>query len=735
MLCHCAWFLAQNFNGKILDSENGRGIPLTKIDIVEWNVSVVSDEEGNFEIDQNGTESLLCKFSAVGYREVFTELKCCDSLVIRLSKDLHEIGEVRLHVGRNELGDNKTQRVSSIELERLGILNTLSITESLSQIEGVQMASYGPLNAKPVIRGLQGMRIVTLWDGMRIENQQWGSDHGLGISQTGISSVEVIKGPQSLLYQGDAVGGLIYLKEASFAPIHTIQTELNSQLESVSMGVSNSAIVKVSKKRLNINLAALYTSHADYSLPNGKFLSDSRMQDLGVKLNVGYRVNKVNLRLNYLYSNSIVGIPGHTHDTLVTPESFMTGEQNRNRSLPHQWIKNHFVNFKAIYFIHRKHKLALQANTGLNDLSEYEDKIFTPAINMLLLSNRTQVKHTWKLNQSSEILSGIQFGIQNNINGENALETILRNSMQQDFGMYTSFTKSIGDVKLHTVLRYDQRNILMEQQTLQYNNINVGIGLRKIWQTRENNRHDFSVNVSSGSRAPHTSELFSDGVHHGATRYELGDSSLSSEYIVQCDLDYYFSGEHFSFLFNPFFSRTFNFIQLAPRNYNVEEMPVYQYERIRQGWIYGLETQVHYHPHFFHALHFETGYSAAFGESSNGDYFHFFPQNRLQTTLRFDLSEFNLLGLNSLILRHQYFFEQNRVGNLESPSPSYHYLQVGATLSYDAKTPFTLSFGIRNILNTSYVNHLSRLKPLGLVEPGRSFYINLQWQSENRFKQ
>ena len=45
-----------------------------------------------------------------------------------------------------------------------------------------------------------------------------GGDHGLGISQAGMQSAEVIKGPMSLIYTGDATGGLLYLKDGSFAP-------------------------------------------------------------------------------------------------------------------------------------------------------------------------------------------------------------------------------------------------------------------------------------------------------------------------------------------------------------------------------------------------------------------------------------------------------------------------------------------------------------------------------------
>ena len=71
------------------------------------------------------------------------------------------------------------------------------------------------------------------------------------------------------------------------------------------------------------------------------------MQDMGGKFKLGYNSGKWNLELNYLYSNSRVGIPGHTHDSSGYAESFMIDDQDREYSLPHQKIQNHFANHQG----------------------------------------------------------------------------------------------------------------------------------------------------------------------------------------------------------------------------------------------------------------------------------------------------------------------------------------------------------------------------------------------------
>lgn len=70
----------------------------------------------------------------------------------------------------------------------------INLAEAISNIPGVDQNTTGAAIGKPVIRGLSGNRIVTYAQGIRAENQQWGSEHGLGVGEIGIESVEVIKG-------------------------------------------------------------------------------------------------------------------------------------------------------------------------------------------------------------------------------------------------------------------------------------------------------------------------------------------------------------------------------------------------------------------------------------------------------------------------------------------------------------------------------------------------------------
>ncbi|MDA9161727.1 TonB-dependent receptor [Crocinitomicaceae bacterium] len=726
--------IAQQLTGVVKDGLNNESIPGAKIELKELGVATFTDVNGRFKLEGNWPDEFMLQVSAMTYESKTIALSCCDSINLTLSPDPHDMDEVMVRVELRELQGSMTQKTDYMKLDKLDVITPLSISSALTQIDGVQMASYGPLNSKPVIRGMQGMRVVTFLNGMRINNQQWGGDHGLGISQVGMESAEVIKGPMSLIYTGDATGGLLYIKDGSFAPQNAYSIQMNTQFESVNKGSQNSLVYKVSGKKFRMSAAGIFSSYADYAYPDGGYLSDSRMQDYGGKFKLGYNSGKWNIELNYLYSNSRVGIPGHTHDSLATPTSFLVEDQDRGFSLPHQKIQNHFANIKASYFMNSKNKMEFYLNHGYNNLKEFEEKIFTPGIDMYLNASSFQVRHHWNPNKNLQVLSGIQASAQSNNNGIKAEERLIDDSDQYDVGLYSSLSYDFGGLKFNTVIRLDQRAVRSSNFNNDYSNINASIGIRKEWKAQT--RQDLAFHISSGTRAPHLSELLSDGIHHGAVRYILGDPSLVSERFVQLDLNYEISNEHVSLILNPYWTIANNYIQLAELDSVIDGLAVYEYQSMDLALLYGIEARLHYHPHFAHRLHFETGYSNTFGGElsfvQSGEDLYFMPQARLRSNIRIELSNKKTFGFASVLLQSNYFFSQSRVGPLETPTNAYATIDLGCQMKWDFEWPLQLSFGVRNALNASYVNHMSSLKSLGLTEPGRSFYINLKWQIEGK---
>src|SRR5215831_466042 len=86
-----------------------------------------------------------------------------------------------------------------------------NVIDIISKVPGVNSVTTGPNVSKPIIRGLGFNRILTLYDGIRQEGQQWGDEHGVEVDQYGVERIEVIKGPASLSFGSDAIAGVVNL--------------------------------------------------------------------------------------------------------------------------------------------------------------------------------------------------------------------------------------------------------------------------------------------------------------------------------------------------------------------------------------------------------------------------------------------------------------------------------------------------------------------------------------------
>ncbi|MBR3712743.1 MAG: TonB-dependent receptor plug domain-containing protein, partial [Bacteroidales bacterium] len=125
-----------------------------------------------------------------------------------------------------------TKSVESVDNEF--IMGNLggSLSESLEKIPGLSSITIGSSQGKPVVRGLGFQRVAVIEDNIRHESQQWGSDHGLEVDQYSVLEAEVIKGPASLEYGSDAVGGVLRLKTQKIPSKHTLKGCVNMTAKS-----------------------------------------------------------------------------------------------------------------------------------------------------------------------------------------------------------------------------------------------------------------------------------------------------------------------------------------------------------------------------------------------------------------------------------------------------------------------------------------------------------------------
>ncbi|UKB77351.1 TonB-dependent receptor plug domain-containing protein [Chryseobacterium sp. MEBOG07] len=201
--------------GKIL-FENGAN-PEAEIILKETSAKTTVNKNGDYKIRNltPGNYRLLVK--AKGYEDVeqkiYVEQKKTMIPDIFLARSSSRIDEITITGVSKEtlIKENPVAilSISSKQIERAVATNIIS--SLVKSAPGLSVVETGPNISKPFIRGLGYNRVLTLYDGIRQEGQQWGDEHGIEVAPYIIDHAEVIKGPASLMFGSDALAGVVSL--------------------------------------------------------------------------------------------------------------------------------------------------------------------------------------------------------------------------------------------------------------------------------------------------------------------------------------------------------------------------------------------------------------------------------------------------------------------------------------------------------------------------------------------
>ena len=229
------------------------------------------------------------------------------------------------------------------------LLNKVNISDILIDVPGVNFLKVGPHISKPVIRGLSTNRVVVYTNGIRLENQQWGYEHGLGLNQTGISSVEIIKGPSSLLYGSDAIGGVIYINPEKFLTEEKFSLDFGSYFNSNTTGTLNNLGLKWSGKNLNFLVRGTLLDHNNFKTGKEE-VENSGLNEKDLKVGLGFKnsILSSDFRFHKTGSNFQLQIPHEEHE-----------EEEHEEEGPYQKVNNTIFGFKNEFFVSENSTLEL----------------------------------------------------------------------------------------------------------------------------------------------------------------------------------------------------------------------------------------------------------------------------------------------------------------------------------------------------------------------------------------
>ena len=179
------------------------------------------------------------------------------------------------------VGDMKMKEtpmpILMLQAKELHQLPSTNLIDAIAKQPGVSQITTGSGISKPVIRGLGYNRIVVVNDGIRQEGQQWGDEHGIEIDANEVGSVEILKGPASLMYGSDAMGGVLVFKGMPTLPEGSIKGRVNAEYQTnngllgASFNLAGNLKGFTWDARFSKKHARAYRNRFDGYVPNSQF--------------------------------------------------------------------------------------------------------------------------------------------------------------------------------------------------------------------------------------------------------------------------------------------------------------------------------------------------------------------------------------------------------------------------------------------------------------------------------
>ena len=737
----------QSLSGQVSIINTSETVSDATIYFPQLEKGTTTDSNGQFTINNlpSGTQKIVV--SVIGFETISQNitLPTTQLLTFEIIPSIIEMDEVILSTPFHKLQRDNVMKVEQEKISDLQAKGAVTLSEGITNIAGVESVTTGLSIGKPVIRGLSSNRVLVYAQGVRLENQQFGAEHGLGVNDTGIESVEVIKGPASLLYGSDALGGVLYLNPERYAASNSSKTDVNTRYFSNTEGYSTNVGFKKSADQFKFLVRASQAEHSDYETKNYS-VTNTRFREQDLKAGLGYQSTNFKTDFRYNVNLSKLGIP----------EEIGAQSNSRTPLEPYQSLTNHILSSKSTWFFNNS---SLDVNLGFiyNDRKEFEDhhhdhdadhddedhdedahededheeeahededhddelEVEAPALHMKLKTFNYDVKYNLPTLGKFETIVGLQ-GM-NQVNTNYGEELLIPDATTNDVGVLATSHIHFETFDVQLGARFDNRNININNSIKkQYNSINGAAGIKASLLKNTVVR----LNLASGFRAPNLSELASNGTHEGTNRYEIGNIALKNEQNFQSDLALEYNNKHFEVFANGFYNHINNYIFLAPNGETIDDTPVYNYLQ-SDARLYGGEFGLHLHPHPLDWLHVESSFETVIGQQENKDYLPLIPANSLTNTLRVEFENTTFTKSYAFVKLKSTFLQSN-ISAFETTTPSYTLLSAGFGTTVSLfNNPLQISLSGTNLTDKVYINHLSRLKSEDIANMGRNISIGL----------
>jgi iron complex outermembrane receptor protein len=746
--------------------------------------TVSSDEKGNYAIKNLPAGKLNVHVSYVGYQLIDTLITLTASIVLdfKLRESTNRLSEVIVMQQKNTINNSILEQ--KLKLETIEKYSNQSLGDALKEIAGVSSLKTGNAIVKPIINGLYGSRVPIISNNVRLEDQEWGTEHAPNLDVNSAGKITVIKGASGLQYGGDAVGGLVIIEPLSVKK-DTLFGKTISNFDSNGRGGSvSSSIHKGNLIGWSYNALGTFKYIGDKTAPD-YVLSNTGNRELNFSGDIKFSRKKYDFTAFYSFFNAKIGILSASHignsfdlyQSINNQIPAVVNDFTYSINSPRQEVQHHIAKANFNYYWNEMASLSIQYAFQFNKRLEFDVRrrnyMNTAALDLDLkthsiLIDFKKVSHDWT------IKSGTNASYQTNFaNPETGIRPLIPNYDKLDLGVYGIVAHQFfNNFAVEAGLRYDFSNLeatkyyfksrwnergydpefsnfivsdydgtqWLTEPNFVFHNISASLGIHKEFD----NQLDWYANMSLATRNPNPSEFFSDGLHHSTGVIELGDLALKKEQSVKFSTTVQKKWRSFSLEINPYVSNIRNYMFLRPTDFETTirgTFPVWEYQQTR-AIISGIDFQSHWNlseqwQHFF-VLAYVNGYDV-----KNSEPLIDIPPLNINNKIRFSKKEWSQLALelkSELVLRQNQFPNNNFttdvivnndfvpvVVDISTPPEGYQLWHFYSEIKFKtfSKTKTTLAFSVQNILNTTYRDYLNRQRFFA-DEMGRNFQIQLK---------
>lgn len=731
MLLRVCWFVLglsshtspDTITGHVVDTAH-HGIAGVTVSLVELHRSTTSDSSGHFSFGEIAAGRFTLVASLIGYAPAVRpiEIPRESAVEITLAPTAFDLAAVTVTATRAPVDPlSSPLPTSMLQSTALAREYRVSLAHALESLAGVRAVTTGGEIGKPVIRGLSGARVLVLGDGNRLEDYSWSDEDGPSIETRLANRVEVIRGPASVLYGSDALGGVVNVIPEDVPDARAPRAGPRGQFEVY--GASNNHEFGSDLHARGTAgglgwLAGVVGRHSEaLTTPAGE-LENTGFTAFSGEGAVGTRGawGKATLRFTH-YGGEFHLLEADTAQNPPPPPPGGTQDQGPVRKLTDDRLQFGATLPAGGLLLEAKGQFQRH---WLAEVVEGSTASGEQGFDLLL--NTTSLDLLAHHGAGRRVAGTLGASAYYQTSDSRGQEPLVPDAQAAGAAVFAYEQVSLSDRwRLLAGARIDVRHLDADSNTVlalpnerrDYRTWSGDVGL--VYRPAE--RLAFSVNAGRAWRAPTLFELFTNGPHPGEARFEVGQATLEPEAGFNLDAGIRWQSTRIRAEVSAFRNRIAHYIYIAPTGTTQDSFPVYHYQQA-DAVLTGGEASL------------EVAAATALVLSARVDYVRGereldkqpLPQiPPLRTKLGGEWRGASATGGLDVDL----VARQTRLSPFDIGTAGYGLLDLyGGLDRHLGSRPVRVELQVRNVLDTRYRDFLSRYKAFAL-NPGRNIVVRL----------